>query len=102
MPSSQESGVRRPLSRLLRLATCSVSPQPMPMPDVPAIAVDQLVKVYKTTRAVDGVSFALEAGSITGLLGGNGPAGWEAFGRTEDSRGARQSAHQFPPGPPPG
>ncbi len=39
---------------------------------VPAIAVDQLVKVYKTTRAVDGISFALERGSITGLLGGNG------------------------------
>jgi ABC-2 type transport system ATP-binding protein len=41
-------------------------------PAVPAIAVDQLVKVYKTTRAVDGISFALERGSITGLLGGNG------------------------------
>jgi ABC-2 type transport system ATP-binding protein len=39
---------------------------------VSAIAVDQLVKVYKTTRAVDGISFALEQGSITGLLGGNG------------------------------
>ena len=38
----------------------------------PAIAVDQLVKVYKTTRAVEGISFALERGSITGLLGGNG------------------------------
>ncbi len=38
----------------------------------PAVAVDQLVKVYKTTRAVDGISFALEQGSITGLLGGNG------------------------------
>ena len=38
----------------------------------PAIAVDQLVKVYRTTRAVDGISFALEAGSMTGLLGGNG------------------------------
>src|SRR5262245_47684523 len=38
----------------------------------PAIAVDQLVKVYKTTRAVDGISFALEPGSVTGLLGGNG------------------------------
>src|SRR6201982_750238 len=36
------------------------------------VAVDQLVKVYKTTRAVDGISFALEQGSITGLLGGNG------------------------------
>ena len=38
----------------------------------PIIAVDQLVKLYKTTTAVDGVSFALEPGSITGLLGGNG------------------------------
>ncbi|HEU4358975.1 MAG TPA: ABC transporter ATP-binding protein [Xanthobacteraceae bacterium] len=38
----------------------------------PAIAVDQLVKVYKTTRAVDGISFALKPGSVTGLLGGNG------------------------------
>jgi ABC-2 type transport system ATP-binding protein len=37
-----------------------------------AVAVDQLVKIYKTTRAVDGISFALERGSITGLLGGNG------------------------------
>jgi len=37
-----------------------------------AIAVERLVKVYKTTRAVDGISFALESGSITGLLGGNG------------------------------
>src|SRR5262245_10801052 len=42
------------------------------MPEAPAIAVDRLVKVYKTTRAVDGISFALERGSITGLLGGNG------------------------------
>src|SRR5256714_13913294 len=44
----------------------------MPAAAVPAVAVDQLVKVYKTTRAVDGISFALEQGSITGLLGGNG------------------------------
>jgi ABC-2 type transport system ATP-binding protein len=42
------------------------------VPAEPAIAVDQLVKVYKTTRAVDGISFALAPGSITGLLGGNG------------------------------
>jgi len=46
--------------------------KPTPMPDEPAVAVDQLVKTYKTTRAVDGISFALEAGSMTGLLGGNG------------------------------
>src|SRR5690348_15182176 len=37
-----------------------------------AIAVDRLVKVYKQTRAVDGISFSLPRGSITGLLGGNG------------------------------
>jgi ABC-2 type transport system ATP-binding protein len=39
---------------------------------LPAIEVDRLVKVYKTTRAVDGIDFALAPGSITGLLGGNG------------------------------
>src|SRR6476646_10794847 len=44
----------------------------MPTAAEPAIEVDQLVKVYKTTRAVDGISFALESGSVTGLLGGNG------------------------------
>jgi ABC-2 type transport system ATP-binding protein len=42
------------------------------MPSEFAIEVDQLVKVYKTTRAVDGISFAVERGSIIGLLGGNG------------------------------
>src|SRR5438552_14785952 len=39
---------------------------------MPAIEVQDLVKDYGTTRAVDGISFALERGSITGLLGGNG------------------------------
>jgi ABC-2 type transport system ATP-binding protein len=42
------------------------------MSAVPAIAVDHLVKVYKATRAVDGISFALAPDSVTGLLGGNG------------------------------
>jgi ABC-2 type transport system ATP-binding protein len=43
------------------------------MPDpLPAIAVERLVKVYKTTRAVDGIDFSLAPGSITALLGGNG------------------------------
>jgi ABC-2 type transport system ATP-binding protein len=31
-----------------------------------------VVKVYKSTRAVDGISFALAPGSVTALLGGNG------------------------------
>jgi ABC-2 type transport system ATP-binding protein len=42
------------------------------MPGSPPIAVDRLVKIYKTVPAVDDISFTLEAGSITGLLGGNG------------------------------
>ncbi|MGA8076742.1 MAG: ABC transporter ATP-binding protein [Xanthobacteraceae bacterium] len=42
------------------------------MPPFPPIAVDRLVKIYKTVPAVDGISFSLAAGSITGLLGGNG------------------------------
>jgi ABC-2 type transport system ATP-binding protein len=38
----------------------------------PAIAVERFVKIYKTVPAVDGISFALAPGSMTGLLGGNG------------------------------
>ncbi|SDT32642.1 ABC transporter ATP-binding protein [Bradyrhizobium canariense] len=37
-----------------------------------AIEVINLIKLYKTTRAVDDVSFRIAGGSITGLLGGNG------------------------------
>jgi ABC-2 type transport system ATP-binding protein len=37
-----------------------------------AIEVAGLVKLYKTTRAVDNVSFRISRGSVTGLLGGNG------------------------------
>jgi ABC-2 type transport system ATP-binding protein len=37
-----------------------------------AVRADRLTKVYKTTAAVDAISFLLPRGSITGLLGGNG------------------------------
>src|SRR5450755_2531676 len=37
-----------------------------------AIEVAHLVKFYKTTRAVDDISFRIARGSVTGLLGGNG------------------------------
>jgi len=57
---------------LRHMCACALAISDMPQAAEPAIAVDQLVKVYKTTRAVDGISFALERGSITGLLGGNG------------------------------
>jgi ABC-2 type transport system ATP-binding protein len=42
------------------------------MPVEPALSVDSLVKVYKATTAVAGITFALAPGSVTGLLGGNG------------------------------
>jgi ABC-2 type transport system ATP-binding protein len=42
------------------------------MSATPALAVQDLVKIYKTGTAVAGISFALEPGTITGLLGGNG------------------------------
>jgi ABC-2 type transport system ATP-binding protein len=48
---------------------------PRPAADPPisaAIAVSHLTKIYKMTRAVDDISFRIQAGSITGLLGGNG------------------------------
>jgi len=38
----------------------------------PPVAVRQLRKVYKEVAAVDGVSFTLQSGAITALLGGNG------------------------------
>lgn len=38
----------------------------------PAIRVRDLVKIYGTTRAVDGISFELPRGRVLGLLGGNG------------------------------
>src|SRR5437763_16207965 len=37
-----------------------------------AIEVAHLTKIYKTTRAVDDVSFKIALGSMAGLLGGNG------------------------------
>ena len=42
------------------------------MSSPPPIAIDRLVKIYKTIPAVDGISFTLRPGSITALLGGNG------------------------------
>jgi len=42
------------------------------VPQSPPIAIERLVKIYKTVPAVDGISFTLSPGSITALLGGNG------------------------------
>jgi len=41
-------------------------------PSGPVIEVEGLAKRFKTVTAVDGVSFAIFGGQITGLLGGNG------------------------------
>jgi ABC-2 type transport system ATP-binding protein len=51
---------------------CGIVPTPSAKAAQPAIAVERLAKIYKSGVAVDGISFALEQGSITGLLGGNG------------------------------
>jgi ABC-2 type transport system ATP-binding protein len=40
--------------------------------DQPAIAVEELTKIYRQVTAVDRISFSIAKGSITGLLGGNG------------------------------
>jgi len=47
------------------------TPDPVPAAG-PAIEVERLVKIYKATHAVDGISFRIARGSVTGLLGGNG------------------------------
>jgi len=51
---------------------CGIMPPAVTMSAEPAVAVDRLVKVYKSGTAVDGISFALKPGSITALLGANG------------------------------
>ena len=58
---------------LPRAAPRATSARIMPTSSLPPpIAVERLVKIYKTVAAVDGISFTLARGSITGLLGGNG------------------------------
>lgn len=52
-------------------------PTPLPLPPRapaggPALRVEGLAKAFGGVRAVDGVSFTLEAGRITGLIGPNG------------------------------
>jgi ABC-2 type transport system ATP-binding protein len=42
------------------------------VPPPPAIEADRLTKRYGEAVAVDGISFALPTGTVTGLLGGNG------------------------------
>src|SRR5215213_8635105 len=68
------ASLREPLRVAAQAAKCALCPrsQPMDARSEPAVRVDRLAKVYKTSVAVDGISFALERGSITGLLGGNG------------------------------
>ena len=50
----------------------TAEPAPIDRREAAAIDVAHLVKLYKSTRAVDDISFSIARGSITGLLGGNG------------------------------
>jgi ABC-2 type transport system ATP-binding protein len=52
--------------------TMTAEPAPIDRREAAAIDVAHLVKLYKSTRAVDDISFSIARGSITGLLGGNG------------------------------
>jgi ABC-2 type transport system ATP-binding protein len=56
----------------MTLAADAPAEMPAADPGSAAIDVERLVKHYKTARAVDGISFRIARGSITGLLGGNG------------------------------
>jgi ABC-2 type transport system ATP-binding protein len=47
-----------------------------------AIQAEKLTKIYGESTAVNGISFAIEAGSITGLLGGNGAGKTTTIGMT--------------------
>src|SRR3981081_1280262 len=60
---------------MARMLNSAVASSHLPAPDPlvsAAIEVARLVKLYKTTRAVDDVAFRVARGSIAGLLGGNG------------------------------
>src|ERR1041385_8553950 len=67
-------GPFRPLRRTRAPAKCSACQSAAIMDATPEYAVraERLTKIYKTAAAVDGISFLLPRGSITGLLGGNG------------------------------
>ena len=63
------------LNERAHMQTSETPPAPPPASDPAgsaAIEVARLTKLYKTTRAVDDISFRIARGSITGLLGGNG------------------------------
>jgi ABC-2 type transport system ATP-binding protein len=53
-------------------STITTQRAPIDRHEAAAIDVAHLVKLYKSTRAVDDISFSIARGSITGLLGGNG------------------------------
>jgi ABC-2 type transport system ATP-binding protein len=66
------SRAERSGSRPLALRPCGGQTSVMDARSESAVRVDRLKKVYKTSTAVDGISFALAPGTVTGLLGGNG------------------------------
>src|SRR5689334_10787240 len=61
-----------PMNPAMTLLADAPANAPAAAKDEAAIEVERLIKLYKTTRAVDDVTFRIARGSITGLLGGNG------------------------------
>ena len=69
----QSSACEGPASRGLHFPRHGVtSCVPWTRRTLPPLRSSSLVKRYKAVAAVDGISFRLPPGSITGLLGGNG------------------------------
>jgi ABC-type branched-subunit amino acid transport system ATPase component/ABC-type branched-subunit amino acid transport system permease subunit len=61
------------------------SPAPMPREGVPLLEVKGLERRFGGLRAVDGASFAVPAGSITGLIGPNGSGKTTIFNLIDDT-----------------
>src|SRR5512141_1116395 len=73
IPCARAHQLRRDLRSPRRSGTSQIAMNAsLDVSNTSAISVDRLVKLYKGVAAVDGISFRLPPGSITGLLGGNG------------------------------
>ena len=72
MPPSWGYSIEADRPRFSPLASAGRARHICAVPEFVPIAVERLVKIYKTVPAVDGISFTLAPGTITALLGGNG------------------------------
>jgi ABC-type multidrug transport system ATPase subunit len=65
------------------------------MPNVPVLAVQGMVKNYKTVQALKGVSFSVPKGSVYGILGPNGSGKTTLLGIVMDVLNQTQGTYQW-------